>query len=92
LAGEAKKKGRDESRPYVINCLEFLRAFALLQLFDQLRDDFEEVADHAEVRVLKGPRVGILSVLTCGSWCGAKSISRHNKSFIWRDSILRHKK
>jgi hypothetical protein len=31
-----QKKGRDESRPYVINCLEFLRALALLQLFENV--------------------------------------------------------
>jgi len=36
-----------------------LRAFALFQLFDQLRDDFEQVADDAEVGVLEDRRIGV---------------------------------
>jgi hypothetical protein len=35
-------------------------AFALLDLFDELRNDFEDVADDAEVGVLKDRRFGIL--------------------------------
>lgn len=34
--------------------LRKLPAFALLQLFDHLRHDFEEVADHAEVGITYG--------------------------------------
>jgi hypothetical protein len=35
-------------------------AFALLDLFDELRNNFEDVADDAEVGVLKDRRFGIL--------------------------------
>src|SRR5262245_52121884 len=37
-----------------------LGAFALFYLFDELRDDFEDVADDAEVGILKNRRFGIL--------------------------------
>jgi hypothetical protein len=48
-----EKKGRVKDPP--LHCANFaesiseLRAPALLQLFDQLRHDFEVIADHAEV-------------------------------------------
>src|SRR6185369_15498764 len=55
------KKGRDESRPTRFSSWSEanLRALALFQLFDQLRHDFEKIADDAEVGVLKDRRFGI---------------------------------
>lgn len=53
LQGKIKKAGFKPA-PTLRSLRQFgskLRAFALLQLFDQLRDDFEEVADDAEVGV-----------------------------------------
>jgi hypothetical protein len=37
-----------------------LRAFAFFDFFDELRDDFEDVTDDAEVGILKNRRFGIL--------------------------------
>jgi hypothetical protein len=37
-----------------------LSALALLDLFDELRNDLKDVADDTEVRVLKDRRFGIL--------------------------------
>ena len=54
---DEQKKGRVSNPPFALfaaNRIPDLCAFALLQLFDQLRLDFEEVTDDDEVEINHG--------------------------------------
>ena len=59
--GQTKLTGQEdkETRRQGVSC-QRLSAFALLDLFGELRNDLKDVADDAKVRVLKDRRFRIL--------------------------------
>ena len=54
------KKSREPTPRAATHSNGRLSAFALFDLFDELGNDFEDIADDAEVGVLKDRRFGIL--------------------------------